>query len=155
MGKMMFSAGGPVGAPPNLVYGLLRDYRTHHPRILPPEFSLLTVEEGGVGEGTVVSFSIKSGGRKRAYRVRVTEPEPGRVLRETDQLSDTVTGFIVTPEGDGSRVRITIAWQGAGGINGFFERMFAPRIVTRMLTDEISRLDRYARAQASAPVPVS
>ena len=103
----------------------------------------------------MVSFSIKSGGRKRPYRVRVTEPEPGRVLRETDQLSDTVTDFIVTPQSDGSRVHITIAWAGAGGIAGFFERLFGPRIVTKMLTDEIARLDRYARAQASTSVPIS
>ena len=46
MGKMTFSAEGPVGAPAGLVYELLRDYRTHHPRILPPAFSPLTVEEG-------------------------------------------------------------------------------------------------------------
>jgi uncharacterized protein YndB with AHSA1/START domain len=103
-----------IDAPAERVYRLLADYTTHHPRILPPAFSEFRIEQGGVGAGTVHSFRLTAGGRTRAYRMRVDEPEPGRVLTETDQLSSTVTTFTVLPEGSGCRVRIGTRWQGCG-----------------------------------------
>jgi hypothetical protein len=66
------------------------------------------------------------------------------VLTETDQLSSAVTSFTVTPEGSGCRVRIESRWQGAGGVGGFFERLFAPRLLRGIYADELERLDRYA-----------
>jgi hypothetical protein len=45
----------------------------------------------------------------------------------------------------GSLVRISTAWDGAGGIGGLFERMFAPRALRAIYTDELKRLDAYAR----------
>jgi hypothetical protein len=35
-------------------------------------------------------------------------------------------------------------WQGAGGAGGFFEGLFAPRVLSRLYADELERLDRYA-----------
>ena len=139
-----------IAAPPDRVYGYIADFREHHHRFLPPAFSDFRVEEGGVGAGTIASFRITAGGRSRSYRTRVAEPEPGRVLTESDLDSSLVTTFTVTPEGDQSRVRIETAWQGAGGIGGFFERLFAPRVLRRLYADELERLDRYAREQAQA-----
>jgi len=81
--------------------------------------------------------------------MRVDEPEPGRTISETDQNSSLVTRFDVTPDGERSRVRITTSWDGAGGVGGFFERLFAPRVMRRMYADELARLDRYAREQAA------
>ena len=72
--------------------------------------------------------------------MRVDEPEPGRVLTETDQLSSTVTTFTVLPEGSGCRVRIGTRWQGAGGVGGLFERLFAPRVLRRIYANELERL---------------
>ena len=37
-------------------------------------------------------------------------------------------------------------WEGAGGIGGFFERLFAPRVMRGIYADELERLDAYARA---------
>ncbi|GIW04435.1 MAG: hypothetical protein KatS3mg059_1055 [Thermomicrobiales bacterium] len=82
-----------IGAPPERVYGVLRDYREHHPKILPPAFSDVRVEEGGAGEGTVVAFTMNAGGRRRRFRARIDEPEPGRVLRETDLDSGAGDGL--------------------------------------------------------------
>src|SRR5919204_1194644 len=90
-----------IDAPAEHVYRLLADYRDHHPRVLPPAFSDFKVEQGGVGAGTVHSFRLTAGGRTRAYRIRVDEPELGRVLTETDELSSAVTRVMVTPEGSG------------------------------------------------------
>ena len=57
-------------------------------------------------------------GRTREYRMRVTEPEPGRVLTESDMNSNLVTTFTVTPQNAASRVEIYTPWKGAAGIGG-------------------------------------
>ncbi len=145
MGQIRVVAERIIGAPPERVYGVLRDYREHHPKILPPAFSDFRIEEGGVGAGTIVSFTMTAGGRKRNFRSRIDEPEPGRVLRETDLESSAVTSFTITPERPGSHVRIETSWQGGGGFGGLMERLFAPRILRRLYADELGRLDHYVR----------
>jgi hypothetical protein len=60
------------------------------------------------------------------------------------------TTFTVTPDGAGCRVRISTTWQGAGGIGGFFERTFAPKVMRKLYADELSRLNTYARTRAAA-----
>lgn len=94
-------------------------------------------------------FTLTPGKRAREYVMRVDEPEPGRVITETDHRSTLVTSFTVTPDGDSCRVEIRTQWDGAGGIGGFFERTFAPKVMRRMYADELKRLDRYAREQAA------
>jgi hypothetical protein len=147
MAKVQASADGVVGASPATVYGYLADMHQHQ-RFLPPAFSDFAIESGGNGAGTVTRFKVTAGGRTRDYRMEVTEPEPGRILQESDTTSSLVTTFTVDPEGEMSRVRITTTWDGAGGVGGFFERLFAPRAMGRIYADELSRLDAYARAQA-------
>ena len=147
MGTIHVRAEGTVGAPAERVYGYLADMREHHPRFLPPAFSDFEVESGGVGAGTVVRFAMTAGRRTRRYRMLVAEPTPGRVLTESDADSSLVTTFTVAPEGERSRVEISTTWDGAGGIGGFFERTFAPRVMQRLYADELARLDAYARSQ--------
>jgi Polyketide cyclase / dehydrase and lipid transport len=78
----------------------------------------------------------------------VDEPEPGRVLRESDQNSSLITKFTVDPgSGQSSLVKISTSWQGAGGIGGFFERTFAPRAMKAIYEDELQRLATYAQEQ--------
>ncbi len=69
------------------------------------------------------------------------------MLTESDTGSTSVTTFTVTPEGSACRVRISTTWQGAGGVGGVFERLFAPRVLRRLYDDELSRLDTYAQQQ--------
>ncbi|HEY8490091.1 MAG TPA: SRPBCC family protein [Dehalococcoidia bacterium] len=137
-----------IGAPAPTVCGLIADERQHHPRFLPPAFSHLTVEQGGVGDGTVVAFDLRVGGVRRRVRACITEEQPGRVLQGIDLDSGAVTTFDVTPEGDASRVRIRTAWHPAGGLRDWVERRLAPRLLLRLYGDEPANLDRYARAQA-------
>ena len=141
---------GAVGAPAELTYNLIADDE-HHQRFLPDGFSDFEELEGGRGAGTRHRFKVTAGGRTRDYLMRVAEPEPGRVISETDERSSLVTTFTVTPSGETCRVRISTSWEGAGGIGGFFERLFAPRVMRRMYADELARLDRYARKRAGAP----
>lgn len=150
MARNVASAEATVAAPAETVYGYLADMRDHHPRFLPPAFSDFQVEAGGIGSGTVTRFTLTAGGRTREYRMKIAEPEPGRVLTESDMNSSAVTTFTVTPQGGASLVRISTAWDGAAGIGGIFERMFAPRVLRGIYSDELKRLDAYAREQTSA-----
>lgn len=138
---------GSVGAPADVTYRLIADDE-HHQRFLPDGFSDFEVLEGGVGAGTRHRFKLTAGKRVREYVMRVDEPEPGRVITETDENSSLVTSFVVTPDGEHCRVLIRTQWEGAGGVGGFFERTFAPKVMRRMYADELERLDRYARDQA-------
>jgi uncharacterized protein YndB with AHSA1/START domain len=149
MAKVQASAERTIDAPAGQVYGYIADMR-QHPRFLPPAFSDFQVEEGGVGAGSVTRFSVTAGGRTRNYRMRVSEPEPGRTLVESDANSSLVTTFNVEPRDDKSLVRIATSWDGASGIGGFFERTFAPRAMQRLYLDELQRLNAYAREQQSA-----
>ena len=106
---------------------------------------------GWVSAGTVTRFKVTAGGRTREYRMEVAEPEPGRVLTESDTHSSLITTFTVTPEDERCRVRIATSWEGAGGVGGFFERRFAPRVMRRLYADELERLNSYAHERARAP----
>lgn len=147
MAPISVSAERTVGAPAPEVYGYIADHRDHHANFLPPQFSDFHVEAGGVGAGTITRFKLTAGGRTRQLRTEVTEPEPGRVLVESDTMSSSVTTWTVTPEGNACQVRISTTWQGAGGVGGVFERLFAPRVLRRLYDDELGRLDTYAQQQ--------
>lgn len=145
MATIHVSAERLIRAAPARVYTYLANYRDDHPHLLPPAFSDYHVEEGGVGEGTVISFNVTTGGRTRSMRSRITEPEPGRQLMESDLESSLVTIFLVDPEGNDSRVRITTTWESSGGIGGIMERLFAPMVLRRLYEEELTNLDGYAR----------
>jgi uncharacterized protein YndB with AHSA1/START domain len=152
MGVNSVHVEGQVGAPPADVYRYIADMVNHHPNFLPPAFSDFQVVSGGTGAGTVTTFRLTAGGRTRDFRMTATEPEPGRRLVETDANSSSVTTFTVEPAAAGaSMVTIRTEWQGASGIGGFFERMFAPRVMRSIYADELQRLDVYARQQSSSP----
>ena len=131
------------------VYQYIANYREHHPRFLPSIFSDLQVERGGFGAGTTFNIQVAVGGRKQTMRMEVTEPEPGRVIMERDVESGTVTTFTVTPQGDtASNVLIHTALQTPGGLTGWLQRLFLPRLLGKMYVEELENLDRYARINA-------
>ena len=147
MARIAVSAEGTVKAPADTVYRYIADMREHHPRFLPPAFSDFRVESGGVGAGTILRYKLTAGGRTREYRTKIAEPEPGRVLTESDTGSSLVTTTTVTPRDGASLVQISTTWDGAGGIGGFFEKTFAPRVMRAIYADELERLNAYAREQ--------
>jgi hypothetical protein len=145
MAPIVVSAERTVDAPADTVYGYLADMREHHPHFLPPAFSDFGVESGGTGAGTITRFKVTAGGRTRQYRMTIAEPDPGRVMTESDADSSLVTTTTVTPEGAVCLVTISTTWAGAGGIGGIFERIFAPRVMRAIYADELERLNAYAR----------
>lgn len=141
MAPISVSAERTVGAPAPEVYGYIADYREHHQHFLPPAFSDYHVESGGVGAGTITRFKFTAGGRTRQIRHQIAEPEPGRVLTESDTMSSSVTTWTVTPQGNTCLVQISTTWQGASGVGGFFERMFAPPGLRRIHDGILTNLD--------------
>jgi hypothetical protein len=147
--KITASAQRHIDAPADRVYRYIADFREHHPRFLPPQFGELEIETGGVGAGTIHRFSLTLAGRRTEYRVRVGEPEPGRVLIESDPSRLMLTTFTVDRQLDGtSQVTIHTRWY-TSGLAGLIERLVAPRLLRRVYRAELALLDRYARATVS------
>jgi len=152
MNQIQVAVSSMIDTPAEAVYTILADYRNHHPHILPESyFSGLEVEEGGYGAGTVIRFNMEVLGNKQSYHSRVTEPEPGQVLVETDMLSGAVTTFTVTPGGEGrSRVTITTTVERRPGVKGLIEGLIAPPVLRRIYRQELQNLNRYAGAVQDA-----
>jgi hypothetical protein len=147
MSTIRVSAESDIAAPAERVYRILANYRDHHPKVLPPAFSNFAVEEGGIGEGTVIRFNMTTLGRTQSARQRIEEPEPGRVLREVDLDRDMQTTFTVTPKGDGSHLRMDTVWN-EGGLMGPVMKVLAPRLLGPIFREELENIDRYAREMA-------
>jgi uncharacterized protein YndB with AHSA1/START domain len=109
MAKHDISASALISAPSRKVYALIADYRNGYPRLLPkPYFTSLHVEQGGYGAGTAIHFQMQLMGRSQTFNATITEPEPGRVLVETDRNTGAATTFTVDPRSDGAEAFVTI-----------------------------------------------
>ena len=142
MGRVTARASKQIGAPPDRVLELLSDYRSERQRLLTDNYSAYRVEAGGKGAGTVLAYHFSAGGRERDYRLRVEEADGG--LRERDELSSFISTWTVTPEGGGSRVTLEASWDGAGGVAGIFEGLFAPLGLRRIYSEILNRLAEAA-----------
>ncbi|MFN2201024.1 MAG: SRPBCC family protein, partial [Caldilineaceae bacterium] len=130
---------------------ILRDYVRHHPQILPDSFTALTVEDGGIGAGTVFVLGVTVFGRTQQMRMVVDEPEPGHVLMESDASDGTVTTFTVVPDRGGqSMVTIETTWQPAAGMSAIVDRGVKPHYLRRLYRQELRNLDKYARGLSQA-----
>jgi ribosome-associated toxin RatA of RatAB toxin-antitoxin module len=142
-----------VGAPAHLVYSLIADMKNHHSNFLPDCFSPLTVEKGGYGDGTVISFTMRLGGQTTAATSDIAEPEPGRVLTERVRQSGLLTTWTVTPTAAGCTVRLESRWH-AGGLGGLLQWLVAPGMLRKVYDEELRLLDAYARSQVPQATPV-
>ena len=141
-------ASAEIDAPAASVYRLVADYRDGHTRIVPPKyFSDLRVDSGsGWGAGTVITYRMRVAGTTKNARASVTEPEPGRVLVETDTGNETVTTFVVDPLGDRrSRLTISTALPTHSGIRGWLERSFIRSYLGRVYAAELALVKREAK----------
>jgi uncharacterized protein YndB with AHSA1/START domain len=144
------SASTLVAAPAEQVYAVIADYRNGHPHILPkPYFVSLTVEKGGVGAGTEVSFTMKIAGRKQTFYAVISEPEPGRVLVETIPSSGSTTTFTVEPRNDGKQALVTIATQAVvrDGWLGAIEKLLTTRALKPVFEKELQQLNSFVQQQ--------
>lgn len=141
MAQVTARATTTVAAPPEHVLQRLRDYSTR-PEILTENYSAFRVEASGDGSDTVIAYHFAAGGRERDYRLHVEES--AGVLRERDEFSSFVNTWTVEPAGPGTSSLVTLegSWQGAGGIAGVFEGLFAPLGLRRIYSEILANLAR-------------
>jgi hypothetical protein len=125
-----------VDAPAEVIYNIIAEYRNGHPLILPKEYFLsLDVQEGGFGAGTIVNFTMRILGQTQSFDSIITEPEPGRLLVETDIKSQIPTSFHVLPIGNDHQSRGTIATElkGQNVVEGFVAKWMLQKIYRQEL----------------------
>lgn len=125
-----------IHAPADAIYQIVADYRFQHPLILPkPYFLSLDVEEGGVGEGTIVNFKMRVLGRTQSFRSLITEPVPGRTLLETDLNSGIATRFDLSPLEISERTQVTISTElkNRGTVEGWIAKLLLQKIYRQEL----------------------
>lgn len=94
----------------------------------------------------MISVTVTLQGGARQMRMAVSEPEPGRVMVETDEAKKTVTRFTVDPSEGGSTVTIDTRLPRSGGLRGLIESLFAPRMLRAPYAKELDRVAEYLRA---------
>ena len=150
--ELRASLSAEIAASAARVYGILADYRGGHAQILPRDFfHNLTVISGGTGAGTELSVQAVMFGRVRLLRMKVTEPEPGRVLAETDIDTGMATSFTVDSSGaDSCTVTIATAWQSQRGFTGLMERWLVPPTLRKVFRQELALLARFLAESTGA-----
>ena len=137
-----------IHAPADRIYRIIADYRNLHALILPKEYFLsLHVEKGGTGAGTIISFSMRLLGRTMDFRALITEPQPGRLLVETDLRTETPTSFQVVPAEESSLTRVTISTELRG--RHWIEALLAKPMLEQIYRQELDLLARLAEDPAA------
>lgn len=147
MGKITARNSTQIAAPPQRVVDLLADYH-QRPQLQPSNFSAFRILSGGVGDETIAAWHLQAT-KKRSRDVEVTaavhgSPDSEWTLTETDAHSSMVTTYTVTPVDSGTAVEVVTTWKGAGGVGGFFERIFAPAGLQRIHGAQLDRLAELA-----------
>ena len=154
MRTQQVSTSAVINAPAKQVYAILADYHDGHPRILPRQyFPFLEVERGGVGAGTVLRFQMRAPGMTRTFHADVTEPEPGRVLMEsnrldTDPSSKSMTTFTVDPINDEQQAQVTIST--ALSVSNWLEGLFTTMFLRRVYAQELKQIATLAEERLVA-----
>ncbi|MGI5221942.1 SRPBCC family protein [Nocardia sp. CA-290969] len=125
MGQVKAGSSIDVAADPQRTLAAITDYTEVRPRILSEQYRDYKVVEGGQGDGTVAEWTLQAT-EKRVRNIRAQVSVADLVVTEKDANSTLVNTWTVIPSGSGSTVRLETTWQGAGGISGIFEGIFAP-----------------------------
>jgi uncharacterized protein YndB with AHSA1/START domain len=140
------SCSARIEAPPARVYAAIADYKGQHPHIVPPQyFPRLDVVKGGVGAGTRTRVEMRVAGTTRVFEQVVTEPEPGRVLMESNTDGSGVTTFTVDAADSGRSAQVTIATDlvARPGFLGLLERLTISLVLPRIYRKELALLADY------------
>ncbi|WP_101836503.1 SRPBCC family protein [Frankia canadensis] len=131
-----------VAGTPEQILGRLADYQGVRARSWPDNVSEYRVVAGGTGAGSRIAYRLQATrSRVRDIDATVSIPEPNTLV-EADQNSSLRTSWLVAPGPTPARstVTATTTWNGAGGVGGFFERIFAPIGIRRLHTAVIDRV---------------
>jgi hypothetical protein len=141
-----FSVSAKINSSSKVVYAIIADYRDAHPKILPkPPFVSLIVEQGGIGAGTIFRVQMKVLGKLQTFRTVVTEPEPGRVLVETNDTG-YITTFTVEPIDDGNNSIVTFTTEipDSSGLLKKLEFHLTKLLLTPVYKQELENLAQFA-----------
>jgi hypothetical protein len=150
MAPHRISASKLIHAQPQRLYAIIADYVEGHPQILPkPPFVSLVVEQGGIGTGTVIRVQMRVLGQLSAFSSVITEPDPGRVLVETND-NGYVTTFTVEPREGGQHAYVTIstATTVRDGVFGAVYAWVLTRLLHPVYVRELGQLAEVAAKSA-------
>ncbi|AYM02587.1 SRPBCC family protein [Levilactobacillus yiduensis] len=143
--QIIAQASATVNAPAAKVYTLLATPQLHATFQDKPFYDF-KVENDIQGAGAVVSFKIDFAGGAIAFRMVVTEPEPGHTLVWTDTNdSGLVTTYTVTDQGEQSMVTISSQWDGQSGVIGAMEKFISPMRMKSVYKKELDRINAYVQ----------
>lgn len=155
MNRIVIEASAVIHAPAAKLYAILADYQVGHPAVVPKRyFKAIWVERGGLGAGTVISVDMLVFGKAIHFRQEVSEPEPGRVLQETDLDTGLSTTFTFEPLNGGAQTRLTIRsqFQFKSGLMGWIEKQMTVPLVKRMYREELHNIEVYANQPLTSAV---
>jgi hypothetical protein len=142
----IISASALIDAPAKRVYDVIADYKEGHPQIIPkPPFVSLSVKEGGFGAGTRIHVEMKVFGKVQGFNAVVSEPEPGRVLVETDSEHGVVTTFTVEPRDSNSYVTIRTEMKVPDGLSGKIQKWIFTKVLNPTYKKELQMLTEVAK----------
>jgi hypothetical protein len=141
MGQVSAASTVLIDAEPETVLTAVANYETVRPRILSPHYSEYRVVEGGQGAGTVATWKLQAT-KSRVRDVKANVDVAGHTVIEKDANSSMITNWTVAPAGPGSSVTLKTSWEGAGGVGGFFERMFAPLGLRKIQAEVLENLKK-------------
>jgi hypothetical protein len=139
MGQVSAASTILVSAEPAATLAAVADYQNVRPKILSPHYSEYEVLEGGQGQGTVAKWRLQAT-ESRVRNVQVDVDVAGHTVIEKDANSSMVTNWTVAPAGPGSSVTVKTTWNGAGGVGGFFEKIFAPLGLKKIQAEVLGNL---------------
>lgn len=139
VGQVSASSSIAVAADPQRALEAIADYQSVRPRILSPHYRDYRVVEGGTGAGTVAEWTLQAT-EKRSRNVRAVVSVSDSMVTERDSNSTMVNTWTVTPDGAGSQVTLRTSWQGAGGVSGIFEGIFAPLGLKKIQAEVLGNL---------------
>ncbi|WP_040585646.1 SRPBCC family protein [Segniliparus rugosus] len=126
MGQVKAESSLTIPASKEKTLAAIADYREVRPAILSGHYRDYQVLEGGTGSGTVAQWTLQAT-ESRSRNVKASVVVDGSTVTEKDANSSLVTVWKVAPAGEGAaQVTVTTTWNGAGGVKGIFEGIFAP-----------------------------
>ncbi len=96
--------------------------------------------------------SVTVMGREFPFRQIVSEPEPGRVILETNMDTGQYSKFIFEPLNGGKQTRITISseFPVSPGFTGVIDRLTTAPMARKMFTKELQNLADYVANKAAS-----
>jgi carbon monoxide dehydrogenase subunit G len=112
-----FEGTATIDRPIEEVFDFLAD-GTNDPRFSPRVQEIRKTTEGPIGVGTVFASTVKDAGMTTQREFKLTEFERPTRIRWTEISKNAITapegGYDLTPDGDGTRVRIFNVLEGHG-----------------------------------------